>query len=189
MILLFPFALSGQTWRFVKEKDGVKLYICQQSDNKLQSFKGIAEMEFPAEKIYAKLEDINQTDWWTTDVTQFNVLIYEKDKQAQCYIVYRLPWPFVNRDLCVQITATINRLTGERKLTAVPVSGVCEINNQCVRINDYREEWTIIPIDKNRSRVELEFYIDPGISLPEWLVNMIVSDAPINVINALKKYL
>jgi hypothetical protein len=189
--LFFSFSglLSAQTWKFIKEKNGVQLYTCQEAGKGLKLWKGVSEIKLPAEKIYAKLENVNQTDWWTKDVTQFDVLCYKKDKLAQCYIVYRLPWPFKNRDLCVNITATVSPLSGERKLITVPLSGVCPVNHNCVRIKDYREQWKVVPIDKNRSRVELEFYIDPGTNLPDWLVNMVLRDSPIRIINAMRQYL
>ena len=102
-------------------------------------------------------------------------------------MVYQLPWPVKNRDLCVNVTTTINRSIGEYKLTATPLQGNDIANcSEFVRVNDYWQEWKVSPIDKNKSRVELEFYINPGTNLPNWLINMVLSDSPINVINAMR---
>jgi hypothetical protein len=190
LLLTFPHLLHGQSWEFVKEKDGVLLYTCQKPGNKLKLFKGVTEIKAPAEKIFAKLENVNNTGWWTKDVTRIKVLLYEKNKLAQYYLVYNLPWPFKDRDLCVNVTTTINRSIGEYKLTAVPLpdTGIA-VCNEFVRINDYWQEWKVSPIDKNRSHVELEFYINPGTNLPNWLINMVLSDSPINVINTMRKSL
>lgn len=188
LLLLLPCWSSAQTWKFIKEKDGVQLYTRHETGRGLKLFKGIAEMNIPADKIFALLENVNRTDWWTKDVTQIKVLFYEKYKRAGYYLVYRLPWPFKDRDLCVNVTSTIDRPTGESRLIAVP-SGSCVENSACVRVKDYWQEWKIRPIDKNRSRVELEFYINPGTSLPNWLINMVLSDSPIKVIRTMRKYL
>jgi hypothetical protein len=187
--LLFSGSLFAQNWKFVKEKDGVQLYTRQSAGKGLKYFKGIAEINTPAERIYSKLEDVYQTDWWTKDVTQIKVLSYAKDRLAQYYLVYDLPWPFKDRDLCVNVTAFINHTTGERRLTAVPMQGTCVVNNQCVRMKEFWEEWRIRPIDKNRSLVELEFYINPGTHLPDWIVNMVLTDSPIKVIRAMRRTL
>jgi hypothetical protein len=190
LLLMFPILLQGQNWKFVKEKDGVLLYTCQKPGNGLKLFKGVAEIKAPTDKIFAKLENVNNTDWWTKDVTQIKILTYEKNKLAQYYLVYNLPWPFKNRDLCVNVTTTIDHSIGEYKLTAVPLSSSkIAISNEFVRINDYWQEWKVSPIDKNKSHVELEFYINPGTNLPNWLVNMVLSDSPINVINAMRNSL
>lgn len=187
LLIMLPYLLHAQAWKFIKEKDGVQLYIRHDPGKGLRLFKGVAEIRQPSERVFEKLENINNIDWWTKDVSQLKVLLYEKEKTAQYYMVYRLPWPFKDRDLCVNVTATTNRTTGERRLTAVPLPEACITNHQCVRIKDYRQEWKVNPIDKNRSRVELEFYINPGANLPDWLVNMVLRDSPIRVINTLKE--
>jgi len=189
LLLVFPGLLAGQTWNFIKTRDGVQLYTCQEAGKGLKLFKGVGEINEPADKVFALLEDVNHTEWWTKDVTQIKVLLYEKGKHAQYYLVYKLPWPFKNRDLCVNVTASVNRSTGDRKLTAVPLSGVCVENKEVVRIKDYWEEWKVRPIDKNRSHIEIEFYINPGSNLPHWLLNMILGEAPINTIKALRMYM
>jgi len=182
--------LFGQSWKFIKEKDNVLLYTRQKYGSKLKLFKGVTEIKVPAEKIFAKLENINNTDWWSKDVTHIKVLFYEKNKQAQYYLVYHLPWPFKDRDLSVNATSTINHSVGEYKLTVVPLSGsYIPSGSEFVRINDYWQEWKISSIDKNKSHVELEFYINPGTNLPDWLINMVLSDSPIKVINAMKNSL
>jgi hypothetical protein len=188
-IMIFPFLTSAQNWKFIKEKHGVQLYSRHEAGKGLKYFKGVAEMPISAEKVFAMLENVHQTDWWTKDVTQLKVLHYEKDRLAQLYVVYRLPWPFKYRDLYVNITASINPITGERRLISVPFHGTSVENRDYVRIKDFREEYKIWPIDKNRSRLELEFYIDPGTGLPDWLVNMVLADSPIRIIKTIREYL
>ncbi len=187
--IMLPGSLVAQNWKYIKEKDGVKLYTRHSTSSGLKYFRGVAEINIPAERIYSKLEDVYQTDWWTKDVSQIKVLQYAKDRLAQYYLVYDLPWPFKDRDLCVNVTASINHTTGERRLTAAPMPGTCVANNQCVRMKEFWEEWKIRPIDKNRSLVELEFYINPGTNLPDWIVNMVLTDSPIKVIRAMRRAL
>jgi hypothetical protein len=186
--LLFPGQLCAQNWKFIKEKDGIQLYSRREVSKGLKIFKGVAEIEASADKVYGFLEDVNHTEWWTKEVTQKEVLHYEKDKQAQCYLVYSLPWPFLDRDLCLNVTATVNRSTGERKLTSLPLSGVTPERDGLVRIKEYKEEWIIRPIDNNRSHVEFEFYLNPGNNLPAWLINMVLGDAPIHMIKSVRKH-
>jgi hypothetical protein len=186
LLTIFALSASAQNWKYVKEKEGIRLYTRQEVKKGLKIFKGVAEVEASADKVFAMLEDVNHTEWWTKDVTQIKVLHYEKDKLAQCYLVYSVLWPFMDRDLCVNVTATNNSLTGERKLTAVPLIGILPENESLVRIKDYKEEWIIRPINNNRSHVELEFYLNPGSNLPNWLINMVLGDAPINTIKAVR---
>ena len=185
-LMLLPCMLFSQTWKFVKEKDGVKLFTRDEKGMNLKFFKGVAEINQSTEKIYALLEDVNHNEWWDANLKQIKVLQYEKNKRSQLYMVYTMPWPFKSRDLSVNMTFTINQTTGEYKVTSVPLSGVSPENKDLVRIKDYRQVWTLKP-ENNKTYLELEFYVDPVENIPNWLLNMILIDTPISSIKALRK--
>jgi hypothetical protein len=180
--LMFSGPMVAQSWDFIKEKDGIKIYTREGASKSLRSFRGVADINAPAEKIFALMEDINNTDWWDKNLTQIKVLHYEKFKSAQYYMVYDLPWPVTDRDLCVDVTITIDRETGERKITAVSVTGIIPERNDMVRIKDYRQTWTIIPAGKEMTHVVLEGFVDPAGSIPDWISNMVIVDSPFKAI-------
>ncbi len=186
-LLALPCTISGQSWKFVKEKEGVKIYTRKDAGKSLKSFKGVTEIRESAEKVFALIEDVNHTDWWDKNLSQIKVLLYEKNKRAQYYLVYDLPWPFKDRDLYVDVTTTINQTTGESKITAVPLSGINPQHKNLVRIKDYRQTWTVKPAGINMAHVELEFYVDPADNLPDWLLNMLLTNSPINSINGVRQ--
>ena len=185
--LLLSGTLSGQSWTFIKEKDGVKLYSRQEAGKNLKIVKGVAEINETSEKVFALIEDVNHTEWWDKNLTQIKVLLYKKNKQAQYYLVYKMPWPFKDRDLSVNVSVTLNPVTGEYKIIAVPLTGVTPENKDRVRIKDYRQVWTVKPAGNNRTYIELQFYVEPTEILPNWLLNMILIDSPINSIKTVKQ--
>jgi len=185
LLPLFSSSLFGQTWEFVKEKDGVKIYSRQEPGRNLKSFKGVTEIKESAEKVFARIEDVNHTEWWDKNLSQIKVLLYEKNKRAQYHIVYATPWPIKSRDLYADVTVNINQVTGERKISAVPLIGAPPQSKEFIRIKDYRQEWTVIPVNNYLTHVELEFYVDPDDKLPEWLLNMVFIESPVNTIKGL----
>jgi hypothetical protein len=102
-------------------------------------------------------------------------------------MVYNLPWPVTNRDLCVDVTITIDPVTGERKITAVSLTGVIPERNDMVRIKDFRQTWTIIPAGKEVTHVVLEGFVDPAGSIPDWISNMLINSSPVNTIKGVKE--
>ncbi len=123
LILGLSCPMAAQSWNFIKEKDGIKLYTRKDVGNTLKSYKGITEIKAPAEKIFAMIEDVNNTDWWDKNLNQIRVVRYEKYIKAQYYLVYDLPWPVTDRDLCVGVTISIDPVTGVRKVIASPLPG------------------------------------------------------------------
>ena len=194
-ILIFLFALmlscsmSAQTWDFIKEKDGIELYTGEEAGKSLKSYRGVTDIHAPAEGVFALIEDVNNTDWWDKNLTQIKVLLYEKYKRAQYYLVYDLPWPVTDRDLCVDVIVTIDPVTGERRITAAPLTGVIPERNDMVRIKEYRQTWSVKPAGKEMTHVVLEGFIDPAGSIPDWISNMLIIDSPIKAISGVRERL
>jgi hypothetical protein len=186
-ILMLSCSMTAQSWDFIKEKDGIKLYTREEAGNSLKSYRGVTDINAPAEKIFALMEDVNDTGWWDKNLTQIKVLLYEKYKRAQYYLVYDLPWPVRDRDLCVDVTITIDQVTGCRKITAVSLNGVIPERKDMVRIKDYRQTWTIMPSGNEMTHVVLEGFIDPAGSIPEWISNMLIIDSPYRSIFGVKE--
>ena len=184
--LMISSAIEAQSWNFIKEKEGIKLYTIMEAGESLKSYKGITEINASAEKVFAIIEDVNNTDWWDKNLTGIRVILYEKNKRAQYYLVYDLPWPVTDRDLCVDVRVSIDPVNGVRKLTAAPLPGLVPEREDMIRIRDYRQTWTVTPDGKDQAHVEVEGHVDPAGSIPDWIVNMIIVDSPIKAISELK---
>jgi hypothetical protein len=187
VILAFSLSLSAETWEFAKEKDGVKLYTRKDSGKSLKAYRGTAVIHAPAEKIFAMIEDVNNTDWWDKNLSVIRVMKYEKNKFASYYLVYDLSWPVTDRDLYVEVVVSIDPVTGISKISANSVDGVVPLYKDIVRIREYHQVWTVKPLTKETTQVELEGYADPSGSVPDWLTNMLIVDLPFKVISNVKE--
>jgi len=185
--LMVSCSMAAQSWDFIKEKDGIKIYTRVEAGKSLKSYRGVTDINAPAEKIFTLMEDINNTDWWDKKLTHIKVLLYEKNKRVQYYMVYNLPWPVTDRDLCVDVKITIDTVTGECKFNAVALNGVIPERSDMVRIKDYRQTWTIIPASKEMTHVVLEGFVDPAGIIPNWISNMLIIESPIKAITGLKE--
>jgi len=188
-ILALSSTMSAQAWDFIKEKDGIKIYTRKETGESLKSYKGVTDIHAPAEKIIAMIEDVNNTDWWDKNLNQIKVLLYEKNKRAQYYLVYDLPWPVTDRDLCVDVTVTIDPVTGVGRIAAGPLPGLVPEREDMIRIKTYRQTWTVKPVGKEQAHVVLEGHVDPAGSIPDWISNMVIVDSPIKVIINIKQRL
>lgn len=186
--ICFPVSLSGQSWEFAKEKDGVKLYTRKEPGKTIRGYKGVATIMAPADKVLSLVENANNTSWWDKNVTVIKVLLYEKMKRARFYMVYDLPWPVTDRDLCVEATVEVYP-GGGGSVTTLPLPGCAPESSDYIRIRQYRQKWTILPAQGNSATITLEGYVDPAGSIPDWLSNMIVVDSPLKVINTVRSTL
>ncbi|MEI6173965.1 MAG: hypothetical protein WCR01_09445 [Bacteroidota bacterium] len=189
-LLLFFLSLSfsaiAQPWDYIKEKDGIKIFTRKEAGHALKSFRGVADIYASKEKVFNLIGNVKNLDWWDKNLKEIKVLFYEKDKKSEYYLVYDSPWPVTDRDLCSEARITTDSVTGIRKIYSKPLDGVIPEKPGLVRIEEYWQLWTLTPTGKNVVHVELEGYVDPAGSVPDWIYNMVITDTPLKIIRGIK---
>jgi len=180
--------LASQSWEFVKEQDGIKLFTRKENNSALKSFKGVMDVKASLEKVTNIIGNVNNHDWWDENLREIKVLSYEKDKYFQYYLIYHVPWPFTDRDLCVEANVLIDPLSGKRTITATPLTNVIPEKPDLIRIKKYWQRWTIQPMDNGMIRLTLEGFVDPAGNVPSWLYNMVIVETPLKVMRRVKKF-
>ncbi|MCX6269537.1 MAG: hypothetical protein NTW16_19650 [Bacteroidetes bacterium] len=188
-MLLLSCPAVAQSWKFIKEKDGVKIYTRKEAGNSLKSFRGVADIYAPVEMVYNLIGNVKNVDWWDKNVREIKVLYYEKAAISRYYLVYDSPWPVADRDLCAEALITTDPVTGVRKISAKPLPGVIPERPDLVRIRNYWQTWTLEPVSRNVIHVVLEGYVDPGGSVPDWVYNMVITETPLKIIRGIKQRL
>ena len=180
--------LSGQSWDFIKEKDGIKIYTRKELNSSIKSFKGEAVLQRKYENVINLVGNPYNQDWWADDIKGLKVLLYEKDKHVQYYLIYDVPWPLADRDLVVDAMISTDPVTGVRTVEAKTVPGLVPEKQGFVRIKKYWQKWTITPLKPDLIQVVLEGSADPGGNIPSWLYNMVITETPLKVITNLKTH-
>ena len=112
--LVFSHAIVAQSWDFIKEKEGIKIYTRKEGGSSLKSFKGVTDIHAPAEKVFNLIGNVKNLDWWDKNVKEIRVISFEPEKLIKYYLVYDVPWPLNDRDLCVEAKITFDPVTGEK---------------------------------------------------------------------------
>jgi hypothetical protein len=179
--------LFAQSWNFIKEKDGIRIYTRKETNSSLKSFMGVADVQTTMAKVCSLIGNVRNTSWWDENVRQINVLSFEENKHMQYYLIYHAPWPVSDRDLCVDATITTDSMTGRRTIYSVPLPDRIPEKPDLVRIRKYWQRWTIQPMDKGIVHLVLEGFVDPGGSIPSWLYNMVITETPLNILRGIQK--
>lgn len=185
--VFIQFNLFAQSWNFVKEKDGIKLYTRKEANSALKSFKGVTVLHTQMDKLSAMIGNVKNTSWWDENVKDIQILSFETEKYIRYYLVYHVPWPLMDRDLCVEALINTDPVTGTRTVTAHPLPNVIPEKPDLVRINNYWQRWTLQPVDKNTISVTLEGTVDPGGNIPAWLINMVIVETPLKIIRGIRE--
>jgi hypothetical protein len=177
----------GQSWKFVKEKDGIKIYTRVELNSPLKSFRGEVTFKADVNKVNLLVGNADNLDWWDKNISNVKIMEFQKNKLIKYYLVYNVPWPLSNRDLALEAHISTDPATGIRTVLAKPLLNVVPENKDLVRIKKYWQKWTVQPLDKGYVHVIIEGFVDPNGNIPSWLYNMTVMETPYNVLKTLRE--
>jgi hypothetical protein len=177
----------AQSWDFVKEKDGIKIFTRKEANSSLKASKGEVTFKANLDKVNLLVGDAKNIDWWDKNISSVKVLAFERNKFIQYYIIYNVSWPLSNRDLALEAVISTDPVTRVRTVLAKPLLKVVPEKKDLVRIKKYWQKWTVQPLENGYVHVTLEGFIDPTGNVPSWLFNMFVTETPYNALYALRQ--
>ncbi|MEI6889909.1 MAG: hypothetical protein ACOYM0_08205 [Bacteroidales bacterium] len=190
LILLFKLLglnLPAQTWNYIKEKNGIKIYTRIPENSAFKCFKGETVFHASMQELGLYIGNVKNFNWWDKNIRELRVLDPGSASYIQYYFIYHVPWPLNDRDLCVEVFISTDTLNGKKVVYARPLPGVIPQRKGIVRITDYWQKWTLIPLGKDSVQAILEGFVDPGGSVPAWLYNLVIVETPLKVIEGIKQ--
>jgi hypothetical protein len=181
------FPAAGQSWTFVREKEGIFVYTRSDQEGPFKAFRGETDLQADPCTIAAMIGNTKNLSWWGEKVYDIRVLSETPDRNIRYYFAYDAPWPFSDRDLVANVDIREDPVTGIRIVYSTPVNGLVPEKKGWVRVKNYWQRWTIRPGSNGKVHLTLEGYIDPAGNVPAWLYNMIVVDTPLNLMREVRK--
>jgi len=182
-------AFAQTQWQLRTEKDGIKVYSSDVADSKIKAIKVIGEFYATPAQLAAVVMDVNTATDWVYHLKSSTLIKKVSSNELYYYAEVNLPWPAANRDFVAHLTVTQNPQTKAITIDGPAVPGYVPVKKGLVRIDNSVGKWIITPIGPNQVRVEYSIHVDPGGSLPSWLVNMFADQAPVQIFKNLKNEL
>lgn len=178
LFFFFQSLAFSQDWELKKNKAGIKVYTKSNPLSPFNLLKAESEIEVNVDQMLKLIFDVNSHKKWVYNTVQ-SVLIKKKDTYDIWYYgeTYA-PWPVSNRDLILHLKAVTDSLTGICTVKAVSEPKLKPLVPGKIRVPRSVSEWKLIPVSKNVTRVIYTLDIDPGGSLPAWLVNFASVEGP-----------
>lgn len=182
-------AFAQTQWQLRTEKDGIKVYSSDVADSKIKAIKVIGEFYATPAQLAAVVMDVNTATDWVYHLKSSTLIKKVSSNEIYYYAEVNLPWPAANRDFVAHLIATQNPQTKAITIDGPAVPGYVPVKKGLVRIDNSVGKWIITPIGPDEVRVEYSIHVDPGGSLPSWLVNMFADQAPVQIFKNLKNEL
>ncbi|MDD2061299.1 START domain-containing protein [Pseudomonas sp. GD03860] len=175
--------VHADDWKVAKDEDGIKISLSEVAGSEYKAYRGVTLIKAPLAKVKALQEDVVGACAWIHECKSQKLLKHEGD-QTWTYTQFNTPWPVTARDSILHVTTTQDAdgsLT--RKLEGVPKYQPEE--KGFVRVSQVEGFWKLVP-KGDATEVTYQVHTEPGGSVPSWLANKFVVDAPFNTLKALK---
>jgi len=174
-------------WKLAKDKQGIKIYTRSLEGSKLKEFKAYTELNTSIEILAEVLMDVEHYTDWTENIKHSKLLKEISDKEIIIYSELKVPWPFDNRDA---VYLDIFQWDASKRTLYVRIESLPEYleeNRGIVRIPYAKGYWKVEKTGNNKLKITIQMIVDPGGSIPAWLVNAFVVDSPFETLKGLKE--
>lgn len=175
---------AERQWQLEREEDGVSVYLAEVPGSNYKAYRGVVTIKGDLAAVQAVQEDVTGSCAWIFSCQQQR-LLETKGDVSELYTRFEMPWPVKARDSVIQVT-TRTDADGSitRLLKAVPERLPEE--KDFVRVQRVDGKWHLKPLGQGQVEVIYEVHTEPGGSVPSWLANSFVVDAPLQTLQGLR---
>lgn len=179
MIALFCYPARGQhDCVLQKDADSIKVYTCASEQMKFKTIKATFEVNATLSRMAAFVMDIENYVHWQYNTIKAQTIKKTSVKELIYYTEIAAPWPVSNRDMVTYFSITQDTLTKLVTIDTHSFPGLMPVKEGLVRVPMSHGVWKIAWLTPSRVSVEYVIQIDPGGSVPAWMINMVAAQAP-----------
>ena len=183
LVLAMSEAQAAQ-WRLVKDEAGIQIYLQQIPGSSFQAFRGVTRIRVDMPRLLALQDDVSAACAWIHACSEQKLLKHE-GALSWAYSRFHTPWPVQPRDSILQVTTTRDA-DGSVTRALHGVADYLPLQQGFVRVSKVEGFWSLTPRE-DEIEVVYQVHSEPGGSVPAWLANSFVVDAPFNTLHGLRQ--
>lgn len=187
MVFIWAGATAQSDWALRTDKEGIKVYTRNLDNTPYKAVKTVCTIDASLSRLTAVLLDIPNCADWVYSTKSCKVLRQNSPLDLFYHSEVAIPWPVSNRDFIVRLVVTQDEKTkavtvlGENQPSYLPE------NKNVVRIQQSYSKWLITPLQNGKVQIEYVLQVDPGGSVPAWLINMFATKGPFETFQKLRQ--
>jgi|GEM_PF-2203035 len=164
-------------WQLASNQHGVQVYTQSVAGQDLKNFRAIMTVNAPMQQVVATLMNGDQMPEWFYNVLESKPIEVPLAGSYR-YLWIKSPWPATDRDAVVKVSLSQDPKTLQLSVFATAAPSLIPLHPDRVRIPRMQSGWTITPLGKSRTQIQLDGNADPGGRIPVVVANIVVSMMP-----------
>jgi len=189
LLLTLSTAMAQTPWKFLTEKNGIKVYSRSVADSKVKALKVTCVLDASLSALVTLLLDVPATPEWVSHTKSCTLVKRVSPAELYYYSEVSLPWPLDNRDFVAHVKVTQDKTTKVVTVDAPAIPGVVAAKKGIVRVSHSLGYWIITPLGNGKIKVDYSLQVDPGGVIPAWAVNALSSQGPLDSFMEMRRML
>ena len=175
------------SWTLAREANGIMVHTRKVEGSKFLEFKGTASIDATIEDILARHRDVDSMPHWLYNCIDAVLVTRESDDEFVTLTRIRTHWLVSRRDSVVRSTIVRDPVGGDVTIYLAGEPDSVPKQRNHVRVRQLIGTWRLVPQENGSVMVEYQAHVEPGGSMPAWLANKFVVDAPFETIRDLRE--
>ncbi len=187
-VLLFEDSIFGQNnWIPQKEKDGIKISSRHAASSQFDDVHVEVDLPGNIEQMKSILLDISHYKDWSYSMKK-SVLIKELGPGKLIYYSeIEVPWPATDRYFYANFDLKEDSVGRTIKLISVNIPDYLPASKDLLQVTSVKGFWNISTISKKTIHVDYILELNPGGSLPSWVLNLFSTKGPLETFENIKQ--
>jgi hypothetical protein len=189
LILAFtsPLYAAEYPWQLKKTTEGISVYTRKVEGSPILEFKATVTVDAPLAKIIPIFEDVKGLASWYYQCVHSELVNDQGPQDKIIYIVLHFPWPVTERDTVFMRSKSTDEknLNISYSIQALPT--LIPVRKGKIRVLMIHSLWRFTSLPNGKTEIYFRQHINPGGSIPVFLVNAMSVDTPFNSLKTLRQ--
>lgn len=180
--------VSGTSdWMLKKEKDGITISSRHSELSKFNDLK--IEMDLPGTlpQLSSILLDVEKYPQWVYCAKSAVAIKKVSENEVIYYSEVEAPWPASNRDYYADMKVTFSADSQSLNVISTSLKNYQPEKERLVRVPMSKAVWNISTQPDKTLHLQYILQVDPGGSIPAWILNMFATKGPMETFMNLKE--
>ena len=167
--------------------DSIVIYTQREPNSRFKAFRAITKINASIKDSVALLNNAQRMPQWLFKCQSAVVLDKASDSETIWYLITDMPWPTKDRDTVMR--SKIVEFPEQKGVQMImsTESSLLAKKSSYIRVEEMRGIWQFRDVGSGVTEVIYEAHADPGGSIPSWLANSFVVEAPMTSLQQFRK--
>ena len=187
LIFIQQALLAQDNWVLQKEKDGIKISNRHSATSAFNDVRVEVDLPGNMDQLAGILLDVNRYTEWAYATRTSRLIKQLGPAKLIYYSEIDLPWPATDRYFYAEFEIKKDPSGRSMEVVSSSIDYVGPISKDMIKIPFSRGFWKVTQVSKKLIHVDYILQLDPGGSLPSWVINLFSTKGPLETFENIRQ--